>query len=260
MYQKDVQESESASKPSFIYGHLWGAVGILAGDLSKIFCLPLPIQIHDGDRVISGWLGDESVSHVVQMLRDGFRAARYIGMSLFVLDRCFLTKPMLMEGKVCSAQGPGLLHVITRAKNCTAYEGPGPYRGRGRRPVHGPSVHLQELFVTHSQLFQSAQLQIYGTMRDVRFLSKTYLWGQGLYQPLQFVLVEYGEKQAILACTDLSMSAGDIIEAYACRFKIEAMFREMKQQSGVFVTISGHIRSPDWTVTAEKPVPARPHR
>ena len=57
-------------------------------------------------------------------------------------------------------------------------------------------------------------------MKDVRFLSKTYLWGQGLYQLLQFVLVEYGETQAILACTNLSMSAGDIIEAYACCFKI----------------------------------------
>ncbi len=233
--KKMVQESESASKPSFIHGHLWGAVGILIGNASKIFCLPLSIQIHDGDGVISGWLGDESVSHVVQMLRDGFRAARYIGMSLFVLDRYFLTKPMLMEWEACSAQAPGLLHVITRAKkNCTAYEVPGPYRGRGRRPVHGPSVHLQDLFVTDSQSFQTARLQIYGAMRDVRFLSKTYLWGQGLYQPLQFVLVEYGETQAILACTNLSMSAGDIIEAYACRFKIEAMFREMKQQLGGF--------------------------
>lgn len=58
--------------------------------------------------------------------------------------------------------------------------------------------------------------------------------GQGLYQPLQFVLAEYGETQAILVCTDLSMAAEDIIEAYACRFKIEGMFREMKQQLGGF--------------------------
>ena len=59
--KKMVQESESAS---------------------KAFCLPLSIQIHDGDGAISDWLGIESVSHVVQMLRDGFRAARYIGMFL----------------------------------------------------------------------------------------------------------------------------------------------------------------------------------
>lgn len=56
--------------------------------------------------------------------------------------------------------------------------------------------------------------------------------GQGLYQPLQFVLVEYGQTQAILACTDLSMDVKDIIGAYACRFKIGAMFREMEQALG----------------------------
>ena len=233
--KKMSQESESASKPSFIHGHLWGTVGVLAGNAFKTFCLPLSVQVHDGDGAISGWLGDESVSHVVQMLRDGFRAARYIGMSLFVLDRYFLTKPMLMEWKAYSAQVPGLLHVITRAKkNCTAYEEPGPYKGRGRRPVHGSSIHLRDLFVTHSQSFQNARLQIYGSIRDVRFLSRTYLWGQGLYQPLQSVFVEYGQTQAILVCTDLSMAAEDIIGAYACRFKIGAMFREMEQQLGGF--------------------------
>lgn len=90
--------------------------------------------------------------------------------------------------------------------------------------------------MTDSQSFQSAWLQIHGAMKDVRFLSKTYLWGQGLYQLLQFVLVEYGETQAILACTNLSMSAGDIIEAYACCFKIlyEPCFYTNFSVGGVF--------------------------
>ena len=68
--KKMAQESESASKPSFIHGHLWVTVGVLAGNAFKTFCLPLSVQVHDGDVAISGWLGDESVSHVVQMLRD----------------------------------------------------------------------------------------------------------------------------------------------------------------------------------------------
>lgn len=37
------------------------------------------IQIHDGNRVISKWLGAGSVSHVVQMLRGGFRAVKHFG-------------------------------------------------------------------------------------------------------------------------------------------------------------------------------------
>ena len=38
--KKMVQESESASKPTFIHGHFFGAVGVLAGKASKSFCLP----------------------------------------------------------------------------------------------------------------------------------------------------------------------------------------------------------------------------
>ena len=142
---------------------------------------------------------------------------------------------MLLEWAVYSAESSGLLHVVTRAKNnCTAYERPGPYKGRRRRAVRGDAVRLQGLFASQGGAFQSARLQIYGAEKDVRFLSRTYLWGPGLYQALQFVLVEYGQTRAILVCTDLSMPAEDIITAYAYRFKIEAMFREMKQQIGGF--------------------------
>lgn len=80
-----VQESESASKPSFIHGHFFGTVGILIGTAAKTFCLPLSIQSHDGDQVISDWMGDNAVSHVIQMLRDGIRTAEHFGSSLFVI-------------------------------------------------------------------------------------------------------------------------------------------------------------------------------
>lgn len=233
--KKMVQESEDASKPDFIHGHFFGAVGVLAGTAAKCFCLPLSVRVHDGNQAVSEWDGEEHVSHVVQMLRDGFRAAEYFGRSLFVLDRYFLTVPMLKEWKAESSAHPGLLHVITRAKkNCTAYEQPGEYKGRGRRPLRGAAVHLKELFGAEAGSFRSSELEIYGKKKQVRFLSRTYLWGQGLYQTLQFVLAEYDGRQVILVSTDLAMAAEDIITSYAYRFKIEAMFRELKQQAGGF--------------------------
>lgn len=51
--KKMVQESESASKPHFIHGHLFGAVGVLIGNAAKSFCLPLSMQVHDGDESVS---------------------------------------------------------------------------------------------------------------------------------------------------------------------------------------------------------------
>ncbi|MDE7308968.1 MAG: transposase [Lachnospiraceae bacterium] len=180
-------------------------------------------------------LGDESVSHTIQMLRDGFRAAGHFGKSLFVLDRYFLTVPLLLEWKEESASRPGLLHIITRAKkNCTAYMQPGLYKGKGRHPLHGEAVHLQELFQAQAASFKTAELMMYGNRRKVRYLSRTYLWGQKLYLPLRFVLVEYEGKQVILVSTDISMNAEDIITAYSYRSKIESMFREFKHQFGNF--------------------------
>lgn len=73
---------------------------------------------------------------------------------------------------------------------------------------------------------------MYGTKKQIRYLSQKYLWGQGLYMPLQFVLIEKEDKQLILVSTDLTMSAQDIITAYAFRAKIETMFKVFKQQFG----------------------------
>lgn len=217
-----IQESESASKQALIHGHFFGAVGILIGNLTKIFCLlPLSIQIHDGDKAVCDWEGDESVSHVVQMLRDVFRAAVYFDCCLFVLDRYFITVPLLAEWQKESRQHPDLVHIITKAKkNCTAYEQPEEYKGRRRRPVKGKAVHIHELFCSSASSFTSAKLTIYGENKNVRYLARTYLYGQKPYQPLQFVLVEDEEKQVILVSTDLTMAAKNILMAYACHSKI----------------------------------------
>lgn len=131
---------------------------------------------------------------------------------------------------------PNKLHIITRAKkNCVVYEQPEPYKGRGRKPLHGKESHLQDLFQTETTSFQTKTLQLYGCEKEVRFLSKVYLWGKKLYQPLQFVLAEYDGNQILLVSTDLTMTPEDVLTAYSYRFKIEAMFREMKQQVGAFM-------------------------
>ncbi len=65
--KKLFQESEDSSKPEYIFGHMFGGLGILAGSLSKWFCIPLRFNIQDGLRQTFGWAG-ASVSlstHVV---------------------------------------------------------------------------------------------------------------------------------------------------------------------------------------------------
>lgn len=51
--KKMVQESESASKPTFIHGHFFGAVGVLAGKASKSFQEELTITKIISSRQVS---------------------------------------------------------------------------------------------------------------------------------------------------------------------------------------------------------------
>ena len=55
-----------------------------------------------------------------------------------------------------------------------------------------------------------------------------------MYQELRFVLVEMNGVQSILASTSLDLEPLSIIRLYSYRFRIECMFRELKQQIGAF--------------------------
>ncbi|MCL1914880.1 MAG: transposase [Eubacteriaceae bacterium] len=100
------QESENYSKGAYIFGHMFGAIGVLAGNASKMFYVPLSMRIHDGDKMPSKWAGPESVaeSHAVRIVRDACRVAKgLVRKSILLLDRysclCPLWKPFL--GKSC---------------------------------------------------------------------------------------------------------------------------------------------------------------
>jgi hypothetical protein len=229
------QESENVSKGEYIFGHLFGAIGILAGTPQKWFCLPLFINLQDGVKAIFKWAGDDEErqsSHVVQMIEQAFVAARTFGRALLLLDRYFLSIPALQQ----LAEGDGSVHIVTKAKmNAVAYEKPAPKKpGRGRPPKKGERLKLAELFQTRAADFQTAAVTIYGKEETVSFLCVDLLWGQGWYQELRFVLVRHADRLAILVSTDLSLTAAEIIELYGYRFKIECTFREMKQVIGAF--------------------------
>ncbi|WP_410512838.1 transposase [Paenibacillus sp. BR2-3] len=234
------QESENVSKGDYIFGHLFGAIGILVGDSRKWFCLPLFMNLQDGVQTILNWKKadrePESPSHVVQMIEQGFEAAKGFGQALLLLDRYFLSVPALKRLKACHLASEARMHLVTKAKaNVVAFERPTAKKpGRGRPPKKGKSVKLRELFATRAADFQTATVPLYGKEETVQFLCQDLLWGQGWYQELRFVLVVHQGRRSILVSTDLTLAATDIIRLYGYRFKIECTFREMKQVIGAF--------------------------
>nr|WP_229522428.1 transposase [Paenibacillus monticola] len=189
------QESENVSKGDYLFGHLFGAIGILVGDSRKWFCMPLFMNLQDGVQTILGWKKSkdeaETPSHVVQMIKQGFETAKGYGQALLLLDRYFLSAPALERLKACHLTSETRMHLVTKAKsNVVAYErSPAKKPGRGRPPKTGQAIKLKELFTTRAADFQTTTLLLYGKEETVQFLCLDLLWGQGLYQELRFVLV-----------------------------------------------------------------------
>lgn len=231
--KKLVQESENSAKPQYIFGHMFGAIGLLLGSAEKLFCAPLSMRIHDGNETVGAWAGDPQAgeTHVVRMIREACRIASFMEPSILLLDRYFLTVPALNALADAEKEyGHPLLTIVTKAKkNAIAYEKPAAKVGRGRPAKKGQTVKLQTLFDTQEHMFRQAAVNVYGKKTKVSYLCRNLLWGQSLYRELRFVLVKMDGTQSILVSTDTAMAPETIIELYALRFKIEGCFRQLKQ-------------------------------
>ena len=236
--KKLFQESENSSKPEYIHGHMFGGLGILTGNPGDWACVPLSIRLHDGLQAAHTWKGASVflASHVLKMVGDAYCAAQVFGDCLLLLDRYFLTLPLLEALSALNRSGPVRLEIVTKAKkNCIAYEKPVPKKpGRGRPPKKGDAIRLKEWFASHKEQFLETQMELYGKQETIRYYSIDLLWGQKLYQELRFVLVERNGVPSILASTGLELEPLSIIRLYSYRMRIECTFRELNQQIGAF--------------------------
>jgi hypothetical protein len=227
------QESETVSKSTYIFGHMFGAIGVLVGSTSKLFCVPLSMRIHDGDAQIRKWNGETEIedSHVVRIIKDACAAAKTLGRKSFLLlDRAFLSVPALnaLASEETHAD-MSLLSLVTRAKlNAVAFKEP-VHGKRGRPCKKGERVKLKDLFSSHLHEFSEATVTLYDKTENVRYYCCDLLWGQKLYQKLRFVLVLSGDSMSIFVSTELTLSPEQILKLYGYRFKIECSFREFKQ-------------------------------
>lgn len=155
---------------------------------------------------------------------------------LLVLDAYFAVGPVFAILKqAADSSGQRLVHVITRAKNnVVGYGNPPAKTGRRGRPrKYGIKLQLMTLFETKATAFEQAVIELYGACKTVSFLCLDLTW-KPIGEKVRFVLVKDGSEKFILMCSDLTLSAPDIIRAYSYRFKIEVSFKVLKHLMGAF--------------------------
>jgi len=138
------QESDNSGKPPFIFGHHFGVVGLLAGTLKGIFCVPVMAEIHEGVEKLRAFQGKqppmvdgkESVTIVTLMLSLASNLARSLTRPcVVILDAYFAVGPTFaIAGECLDEHGQRLLHVITKAKDNVVGYDPTRRNSQGRPP------------------------------------------------------------------------------------------------------------------------------
>lgn len=121
--KKLFQESENSAKPTYIHGHMFGGLGILAGSVRSWACIPLGIRLHDGLQAAIGG-GKRHLSQPPPMWCRWWRT---------------LTVPALEKLKALNGSGKVRMEIATKAKKSyTAFQSPAPVGPeRDDRPKRG---------------------------------------------------------------------------------------------------------------------------
>jgi hypothetical protein len=227
------QDSETQSKPSYLRGHCWGAIGWLIGSLQAPFCLPLELRLHQGFAHLDPdqtsprqWtLAERPVAMALAM------AIQHAQPMVLILDAYFAVAPVF----ACAAAVWSVAHqvpwlpLIVRAKNnYVAYFPPTDRQAttRGRPRHYGDKIALMEVFDPR-HLFSTVTCQVYGQLEEVSIATLDLIWKPtgGL---IRFVFAHTRLGPLVLMCSDLQQDPIEALQLYCARVRVEVMFDVLK--------------------------------
>ncbi len=224
-------------------------VGLLKQIHGRWSCVPLAFAFYLRNKSLqTGYLGARGKAVV---FRSKFEQAveligRLAGVFtyapiLVVADSWFGNNGLLKPLRACVGERA---HLLSRLRvNAVLYAIPERITGRPGRPRKygnrlGNAAQLAEAMRKQANLYT---LHVYGALREVMAADQVVML-KTLRCPVRIVWVYRKSQWVALVTTDLDLSVEQIIEFYSARWKIEAGFREIKQEIGSSQT---QTRNPD---------------
>ena len=221
------QQSESNTKPEYIMGHSLQAVSLLVHAAQSFFAVPLAARIHEG----LVWSNRDKRTLLDKML--GLLEILAIGTPFYFVADAYYAAGKVVKGLL--EQGH---HLVTRVKsNAVAYRPVEPTKGKRKRGAprrYGKKTKLKSLFSDARSMTEVAS-PVYGERNVIlRYRVCDLLW-RPAGRLVRFVAVIHPTRgSCLLMCTDLSLSAIEIIHLYGLRFKIEHSFKQATRMIGAF--------------------------
>lgn len=221
------QESESNTKPEYIFGHSCQAIALVATALQGFFAIPLICQIHEG-LVFS----NRDKRTLPKKMATLFHTLRIQEPCYFVADAYYACK-----GTIRGLLSSGKDHLISRVRsNAVAYwPAPKPKRKtRGAPRKYGRKVRLKTL-LEDKDAMETAKSPVYGENNVQLHYRVLDLFWRPVGILVRFVAVIHPTRgKKIFMSTDLTLTGLQIIHLYGIRFKIEVTFKHTLHTVGTF--------------------------
>ena len=219
-------------RPGYIWGHNWVALAVVVPIGTMWVALPFWMVLYRPEKTCR---------------KEEFRTRHQLAAQALQAVRSWFSGPILLlaDGAYANASlvGPArelTISVVSRIRSDARLREerprPQPLSKRGRKPKHGPWLpRLVGVLAGQGRAFVTRTVSIYGKTVTLR-LRELEAWWPALECQVLVVITrdpERKERVAYLVTTDLSMTAQEVVEAFARRWTIEQLFSVAKNQMGL---------------------------
>ena len=207
----------------FVHGHVWMQIALVARLGHEAFSLPLRALLYRRKKDCGRRVPYKEKWRLALELLNSLRWPHAVRI---VADGNFYVKSF-----ACAILEAGHDLIVRLPKVAAVHWLPEPPKARRGRPrIYGDKISLEAAF--KKARFQRLDESLWGWHGALR-VAETILAPRVLGRPCKIVCVRLGRREPrYLLCTDLSLSAEQIVRLYAGRFSIEITFRELTQRCG----------------------------
>lgn len=226
-------------RPGYVWGHNWVVLAVVVPLGPRAWVsLPFWIRLYQ----VKEQCQKGEFRTRFEMAVEALKRVRewYSGPIVLVADGAYFTRPFVLPLK---ALGIDVISRIRQDADFRAIEPPPRRRGAGRPALHGATLPKLKILLEQTEAFSSLTTHVYGQRVTFRVREVRAYW-PALLLPVQIVIARdprHPRRYAYLVTTDLSLSAKQVVEAFARRWTIEQLFSVAKEQMGLD---SAEVRSP----------------